>query len=72
MTERRYTVFEIDALRSACAKRVEFGKAIKGQGFGYAEGAYPAWKTAEVEELVRTFMVAGITAEDIYEEDQAK
>ena len=65
---RSYTVKEIDDLREACTLRWLHGTTTP----------YPRWSkpyteerlTKCVEELVRTAMLGGIIAEDIYEEDR--
>lgn len=65
MTDRAYTVREIDALRQACEHKYIWGT------YGYVEGRYPrGYRESEmrvaVEEMVRTHMLAGHTADDLY------
>ncbi len=68
---RSYTVAEIDDLREACTLRWLFGTAFPT--FGSQGRVYnQEQKVRCVEELVRTYMLAGIIAEDIYEEDRKK
>jgi hypothetical protein len=73
MGERAYTVAEIDQLRSACEMRWLWGTASFGTGrSGQVSRSYREEERAVgVEQLVRTYMLAGITAADIYAEDQA-
>src|SRR5688572_3828140 len=71
MTERSYTVAEIDALRKACELRWLHGSTaapLPRMSHAY----YPADKDRGVEEMVRTYMLAGITAAEIYAEDQKR
>jgi hypothetical protein len=71
MSERAYTVSEIDELRRACEQRWLYGTTCittNDWGRGYRGNE----KDIGVEQMVRTFMVGGIVAEDIYAEDQAK
>ena len=70
MSERKYTVAEIDALRQVAEMRYLYGTTVWGDGMSrcYME----ADKTKAVEEMVRTYMMAGITAQDIIDSDNAK
>lgn len=74
MTERAYTVREIDALRQACETRWLYGTTnLSGRGGGFCSRQYRSEeKDAGVEQMVRTYMVAGITADDIYAEDKTR
>ncbi len=68
MTERVYTVAEIDELRDAVWKRVVYGTTRPVSGtcspvFG------PGEVDRRVEERIRTYILAGITAEDLISED---
>lgn len=65
MSERAYTVSELDALRSAVESKWLFG-AYRTRGITYGRSYKEAEKAACVEELVRTHMMAGHTAEDLY------
>lgn len=73
MTERPYTIAEIDALRSACRTRAVWGttcpRAPPGQTTMMSGGYDEKEMTARVEAHVRTYMHAGKTAEDLYAED---
>ena len=62
--ERTYTVREVDALRSACESKWLFSsyRGRSGASRAYKEDE----KTRCVEEIVRTHMQAGHTAEDLY------
>ena len=71
MSERAYTVREIDALRRACERRWLYGTtASLGAGTHTSRTFRSEEKDKGVEELVRTYMLAGIVAEDIYAEDR--
>lgn len=68
MAERAYTVKEIDALRRACEQRWLFGTT--SHSGSRTSGSYrQEEKDAGVEQLVRTYMLAGLTADDIYAAD---
>ncbi len=70
MTEKRYTVQEIDALRCACEDRWLFGTTLNKEK-GRASRCYnEEGKTKCVEEIVRTHMLAGHIAQDIYDADK--
>ena len=65
--ERAYTVKEIDELRGVVLNRILWGNA---NSWGWcAEHAKPI---KQIEELVRTHMLAGHTAQDICEEDSRR
>lgn len=67
--ERAYTVAEIDALRSVCKMRWLFGTTEPGNSFSRS---YKAEELDHgVEQLVRTYMLAGLTAGDILEQDRS-
>lgn len=69
--ERRYTVAEIDALRRAVDEKWLFGSLARA--FGPSGGSLMSRsyreeeKAKAVEERVRTHMLAGHTAADLYE-----
>lgn len=71
MVERRYTVKEIDHLRSVCKDLWSFGPEIfmplDKKEYNLIQGRF--WRGSErdvaVEELVRTYMLAGLTGQDI-------
>ena len=67
MTERRYTVGEIDNLRAACEMRFFYGTTAPREDFSASYD--PNEKNKAVEEMVRTYMLAGITADDIRKAD---
>lgn len=66
-----YSVKEIDELRVACERRWLYGttRPSGGQGVSWSRSYEEEEMTSCVEELVRTYMIAGVTAEDIYKED---
>ena len=74
VSERRYTVREIDELRGACRDRYKFGTTY----FEFATSGASRWShqyrenemVVAAEETLRTYMLAGITAEQIWEEDK--
>lgn len=67
---RAYTVKEIDDLRQACEMRFLWG-TTNPTGEMYCSRQYKeSEKILAVEELVRTYMTAGITAEDIQKQDE--
>lgn len=70
MGERAYTVREIDALRAAVEKKWLFGSYNpwdRADGGSICSRSYRGEeKAAAVEEMVRTHMLAGHTAEDLY------
>ena len=71
MADRAYTVAELDALREACEMRWLFGTTHPRHmklSFSYR----PEEKAIAVEQRVRTYMIAGITAAHIYAEDAPK
>lgn len=72
MSEHKYTVSEIDALRSAVTMRVNFGTTRLNPGATIGR----VWSSGEmqkaVEEQVRTYMLAGISARDLYDADAPK
>jgi len=73
MSEQSYTVAEIDALRRACENRYLWGSY---RGAGHDSGMSRQYREDEkakcVEELVRTFMLAGKTANELYESEDAR
>lgn len=70
MTERAYTVAEIDALRRAIENKYLYGKYNLQQTAGCSRSYREEEKTSCVEQLVRTFMLVGHTAEDLYASEQ--
>ena len=73
MTERAYTVAELDALRRAVETKWLWGSycpqwsGTTGMSRSYNEQD----KAKSVEELVRTHMLAGHTAEDLYASERS-
>ncbi len=72
--ERRYTVQEIDDLRQAVEMRYLWGTTNLGDGnFNSMSRSYKEEEKAKVvEEQVRTYMIAGKTAKDLYNADKKK
>lgn len=63
--ERAYTVSEIEALREACDNKWLYGRFTLSQS-GSSRSYLEDEKTRCVEELVRTYMLAGHVAADLY------
>lgn len=70
MENAKYTVAEIDALRGACESRYLFGTTAPTSGM--SRSYYEPDKAKAVEEMVRTYMLAGIRADDLYAQDGVK
>lgn len=66
MSERKYSVREIDALRSAVETKYLFGSYSPQRNFNMSCTYQESDKIIAVEEGVRTWMLAGITAEELY------
>ncbi len=69
MPDRTYTVSEIDNLRHVCKCRRIAGTCYPGLGFDFRSHYETDHST---EEMVRTYMLAGLTSEDIMKEDKRK
>jgi hypothetical protein len=67
--ERAYTVQEIDNLRRACEMRWLYGTTKLSPGGGFSRCYREEEKSNGVENLVRTYMIAGKTAQDIRDAD---
>ena len=68
MSNRAYTVAEIDALQIACKQRWLFGSS-NPTGTAMSRSYKPEELDAGVHRLIRTYMLAGIVAADLYAED---
>lgn len=74
MAEKKYTVEEIDDLRRALRERYMWGNA-NGPHFAEVHSAVVSrsYKETEmsavVEDQLRTFMLAGVSAQDLRDED---
>ena len=68
--DRAYTVREIDDLRRACEQRWLFGSTYRGPGQHSSRSYRSEEKDTGVEEMVRTYILAGIVADDIYAADR--
>lgn len=72
MIERAYTVSEIDALRRAIENKWLFGTYAPNFARGMMSHSYnEVDKVVSVEELVRTHMLAGHTADDLYASERS-
>ena len=72
MNERAYTVTEVDALRAALKTRWLFGTSWSTSNMQRSRPYLEEEMTKAVEELVRTHMMAGHIALDIYRADGYK
>jgi len=73
MIQRVYTVNEIDELRHVVEERCEFGSCAPTQKGRVSRRSYmPGELEREVEEKVRTHMLAGHVAQDLVNEDMQK
>lgn len=71
MTDRAYTIAEIDTLRSACREIWMFGSIIDGRTA--TSGSYRQQDLDKgTEEMVRTYMLAGITGAELYADAKRK
>ena len=71
MNERKYSVGELDALRMAVENKWLWGNYRPVQvGRGSSRQYTSEEKTAAVEYMVRTHLLAGHTAEDLYASEQ--
>jgi len=68
---RSYTVSEIDALRRAVESRYLFGTSTP-IGNCASISYHERDKVTVVEQHIQTYMLAGVTAEDLIEEDTRK
>jgi len=68
MNERKYSVSEINELRRAVEYKWLFGSYTPhfNEGGSCSRSYHEEEKTKAVEEIVRTHMIAGHTAEDLY------
>jgi len=66
--KKKYSVAEIDTLRGACSTLYLFGTLVQTAQGGMSRSYQEADKAVAVEAMCRTYMTAGITAEDLYGE----
>lgn len=73
MAERAYTVAEIEALRQAVETKWLFGSygQFRSGCFASSRTYQGAEKEQAVEAIVRTHMLAGHTAEDLYASERS-
>lgn len=67
---RAYTVQEIDALRQAVERRELFGSCSQSGGNRMSRSYSAGELDKIVEERVRTHMLAGHTAKDLYDAER--
>jgi len=67
--EKKYTVKEIRDLRNVCENIYLFGTSLFG-GTRFSRVYKEVEKVVAVEQMVRTYILAGITAKDIRDEDE--
>lgn len=69
MTERSYTMRELDALRNVVQEKYIWGRyngpLLNSSVFGHSRSCNETEMLKSVEEQVRTHMLAGHTAEDL-------
>lgn len=71
MAERAYTVRELDSLRKVVENKWLFGAYVPQPGRGGSfRSYYENEKVKAVEEMVRTHMLAGHTAEDLIQSER--
>jgi hypothetical protein len=70
--ERAYTVAEIDDLRAVCEFRYIWGTTFLIEPMGTSREYNEQDMNKYVEDELRTYMLAGITAQDIRDEDKRK
>ena len=73
LVNRRYSVSDVDELRAVCNERYLFGTSILRDGrrsYQMSRSYKESEKAVVVEEMVRTYMAAGITAWLIRQEDE--
>lgn len=64
--EKRYSVSELEALRQAVENKWLYGSYRLPTGSAFSRSYREEEKTKAVEEIVRTHMIAGHTAEDLH------
>lgn len=72
MTERSYTVHEVDALRRAMDNKYLYGSYSPTQQSGFSRSYSEVEKAQVVEEMVRTAMLAGHMADDLYASEKPR
>jgi len=63
--KKKYSVAEINSLRSACEQIYLFGTPLLQPKGGFSRSFKESDKITAVEEMCRTYMTAGITADDL-------
>jgi hypothetical protein len=72
MSERAYTVREIDDLRRVCEERYLFGSCAPTSAGRSSMAFREEEKIVAVEQMVRTHMIAGHVAQDLINADIEK
>ncbi len=72
MSERAYTVAEIDDLRRVLRERYMWGTCAPFEGSRISRSYQAAEMILEVEEQTRTAMLAGLTADDFRKADRER
>ena len=65
MTKKKYSVAEIDDLRNVCENIYVWGTPVLSSQGGMSRSFQESDKIIAVEEMCRTYMTAGITANDL-------
>ena len=68
MIQKKYTVKQIDDLRKTCENKWLYGTFKISNGQNWSRSYSQIEKDTGVEELVRTYMLAGITADELYKD----
>lgn len=69
--ERAYTVQELDELRRAVEEKLIWGSYLPKAGACLGQSYSPKDLSRQVEERVRTHMLAGHTATDLYNSESS-
>lgn len=72
VTDKSYTVNEVDALRKAIENKYLFGSYTSSQQGGCSRSYSEVEKSQAVEQMVRTAMLAGHSADDLYASEKPK
>jgi hypothetical protein len=70
MSDRKYSVGELDQLRRAVEHKWLYGSYLPSTRGGFSRSYRDDEMTKAVEEMVRTHILAGHTAEDLYASEQ--
>lgn len=67
--QKGYSVKEIDALTTACEMKYLYGTTNLTDGHAISRTYYESDMASVVAEMVKTYMVVGITSKNLYDED---